>query len=158
MDKCNPENAGAKQDGSVGSQWRPGHSGNAKGKPKGCKHKATRFAEALIGGEAEAIIRKVVEGALAGDTACLRLCLERLAPPVKELPLTIDLPPIESAKDAVCALSAVIQSVGMGGLIPSEGTALAGLIESMRRVLETQTLEERVAALELSIGGKHGKS
>ena len=155
MVNCSPDNSGANQGGSVAGQWQPGRSGNAKGKPKGCKHKATRFAEALIAGEADAIIRKVVEGALAGDAACLRMCLDRLAPPVKELPVNIELPPIANAGDAVSALSVVIQSVANGGLIPSEGAALAGLVESMRRVLETQSLEDRVAALESSIGRKN---
>jgi len=156
MDNTSRENAASRTGDLKARQWKPGQSGNPKGKPKGCKHKATRFAEALIVGETEAIIRKVVEGALAGDTACLRLCLERLAPPVKELPLDIALPPISSVGDAIQALSVVIQCVAAGDIIPSEGSAMAGLIESMRRVLETQSLEQRVAALESTIGGKNG--
>ena len=40
--------------------------------------KATVAAEALLDGEAEALTRKAVEMALAGDTVALRLCLERI--------------------------------------------------------------------------------
>ena len=116
MGNSRGENTAANSGNLKASKWKPGQSGNPKGKPKGCKHKATRFAEALISGEAEAIVRKAVEGALAGDAACLRLCLDRLAPPVKELPLSIELPPIAGAADAVQALSRVIQSVAKGDI------------------------------------------
>jgi hypothetical protein len=35
-------------------------------------------AEALLDGEAEALTRKAIEMAMAGDTTALRLCLERI--------------------------------------------------------------------------------
>jgi hypothetical protein len=37
-------------------------------------------AEALLEGEAEALTRKAVDMALAGDAAALRLCLEGIVP------------------------------------------------------------------------------
>ena len=55
------------------------------GKPRGARHKATQAALALIDGEGEALTRKAIDMALAGDTVALRLCLERLAPPRKEV-------------------------------------------------------------------------
>ena len=50
------------------------------GKPKGARHRATLAVAALLDGEAEALTRKAVDMALAGDRAAMRLCLERLAP------------------------------------------------------------------------------
>jgi hypothetical protein len=47
-------------------------------------------AEALLDGEAEALTRKAVELALAGDTVALRLCLERLLPPRRSRRVTFD--------------------------------------------------------------------
>ena len=60
-----PENTGAKQ----GGRFQKGRSGNPAGKPKGARHRATLAAEALLDGEAEALTRKAIELALAGDRA-----------------------------------------------------------------------------------------
>jgi hypothetical protein len=48
--------------------------------------RATRAVEAPLDGEAEALTRKAVALALDGDTVALRLCLERIAPPLKDAP------------------------------------------------------------------------
>ena len=132
--------------------WKPGQSGNPKGKPKGCRHKATRLAEALIGEESEKLIRTIIEKALAGDSICLRLCLERIAPPVKERPISIELPPIQSMYDSVTAMGAILDHVASGELTPGEGVAIAGMVETFRRVVETQELEKRINLLEQKAG------
>jgi len=67
-------------------QFKPGQSGNPRGKPKGARHKATLAALELLDGEAEALTRKAVDLALEGDTTALRLCLERIAPPARMRP------------------------------------------------------------------------
>ena len=83
---------GRNADGTFG----PGNPG----KPKGTRHKATQAALTLLDGEAEGLTRKAVEVALDGDTTALRLCLERIAPPRKDAPVTFDLPSMQSAADA----------------------------------------------------------
>lgn len=60
-----------------------GYSGNPRGKLPGTLHKTTRLAKALLEGEAENLVRKCIELALAGDVTALRLCLERLIPKVE---------------------------------------------------------------------------
>jgi hypothetical protein len=62
--------------------FRKGRSGNPKGRPAGARNKATQSAELLLDGEAEALTRRAVELALAGDGMALRLCLERIIPPI----------------------------------------------------------------------------
>jgi hypothetical protein len=64
------ENAAPKQ---RGRPFRPGASGNPRGRPNGARNRATVTAEALLDGEAEAISRKLIEKALEGDTTALRL-------------------------------------------------------------------------------------
>ncbi|TQM94551.1 hypothetical protein [Roseinatronobacter monicus] len=118
------------------------------GKPKGTRHKATRAALALLDGEAEALTRKAVELALDGDGAALRLCLERIAPPRRDAPVTFDLPLMQSADDAAKAAGAVLDAVASGDLTPQEGAHIMALVETFRRTLETTELEARVAALE----------
>lgn len=58
------------------------------GRPKGSRSKSTLFMEALLQGEAEGIIRKTIEMALAGDVQCLRMCMDRLIPPKKQVEVT----------------------------------------------------------------------
>jgi hypothetical protein len=64
--------------------FKPGKSGNPSGKPKGARNKTTLAMEALLDGEAEAITRKAIEMAKAGDTTAMRLVMERLMAPRKD--------------------------------------------------------------------------
>ena len=118
------------------------------GRPKGCRHKTTLAIEAILEGEAEALPRKAVELAKAGDTTALRLCLERLAPPRKDRPVHLALPPLERTEDTKAATAALLQAVAAGELTPSEGETLAKLIETHRRGVELVDLETRLTRLE----------
>jgi hypothetical protein len=71
-------------------------------------------AETLLDGEAEALTRKAVEMALSGDTTAMRLCLERIAPPRKDRPVTFALPKLETAADAITACAALVEAVASG--------------------------------------------
>ena len=51
-----------------GKPFKPGVSGNPKGRPRGSRSKATVLAQELLDGEAEGLARKVIELALAGDS------------------------------------------------------------------------------------------
>jgi hypothetical protein len=141
-----PANADVKQ--VRPGQFQPGKSGNPAGKAKGCLHRATRAAMALLDGEAEALTRIAVERALAGDMVALRLCLERIAPPRKDHPISIELPPINRAEDVVVAMAAVTTALAAGELTPTEASSVAAILESNRRALETEDLDRRLSALE----------
>jgi len=129
-------------------QFKPGQSGNPKGRTKGARHRATLAALALLDGEAEALTRKAVDLALEGDTVALRLCLERIAPPRKDAPVSFALPEMKTAADALTAINHIVQAVAKGKLTPGEATSLAGLIEAFRKVAETDHLEQRITMLE----------
>ncbi|MFT7594636.1 MAG: hypothetical protein ACI8R4_001958 [Paracoccaceae bacterium] len=85
---------------------------------------------------------------LGGDTTALRLCLERIAPPRKDVPISFELPVIEDAQSAAEVAPAVLSAVAQGEITPLEGATVMGLIESYRRVLETTELERRLQELE----------
>jgi hypothetical protein len=121
--------------------------GNA-GKPRGTRHKATQAVLRLLEGEGEALTRRAIEMALRGDSVALRLCLDRIAPPRKDSPVTFPLPRMTSAHDAAQTAAAVLQAVSEGDLTPTEGAQVMGLVDSFRRTLEVSELEARVAALE----------
>ena len=102
----------------------------------------------LLEGEAEALTQRAVEMALAGDTTALRLCLERLAPPRKDAPVSFPLPQMSTARDAVAAAGATLQAVCEGEITPSEGAQVMALVDSFRRALEVSEFEARLMALE----------
>jgi len=135
-----------------GRPWPKGVSGNPAGCKTGSRHKATIAAQALLDGESEALTRKCVELALDGDMAALRLCLERIVPPRKDSPIRVELPPMESPADLPAAMSSILDAVAAGELTPSEAAALAGLVETHRRALETSELEQRITELEKTKG------
>jgi hypothetical protein len=94
-----------------------GRSGNPAGWPAEARNRKTLAEEILLDGEAEALTRKMLELALAGDpwtfspeagpVGALRLCLERTLPPCRERAAKFALPPIESAADIAAAMTAV---------------------------------------------------
>ena len=118
------------------------------GRPMGARHVATRAVEVLLEGQGESLTQKAIDLALEGDTTALRLCLERIAPPRKDSPVSFDLPAIESAAQASEAAQAVLQAVSGGEITPLEGAAVMTLVEQYRRTLETTEIEARIVALE----------
>ena len=105
-------------------------------------------AEALLDGEVDALTRKAIELAAAGDTTALRLCMERILPARKDRPVSFQMPAIETAADAGKASSALLQAVADGDLTPSEASELGKLIESYVRALEATEFEARLSKLE----------
>jgi hypothetical protein len=122
-------------------------TGNS-GRPKGARNRATQAVLALLEGEGEALTRKAIEMALAGDGVALRLCLDRIAPPRKDSPVTFPLHRMATAHDAAQAAGAVLEAVADGELTPVEGAQVMGLVDIYRRTLEVTELEARIAALE----------
>lgn len=139
------ENTAKKQRGKPFSK---GKGGNPNGRPRGSRNRVTLAVEALLEGEAEALTRKAIEKALGGDMVALRLCLDRIAPAKKDAHVTFALPAMKTAADAAKAAGAILKAVAAGGLTPSEGTAIAGLVDTYRRALEIHEIESRIAALE----------
>ena len=101
-----------------------------------------------MGEQTEQLTQKAVDLALEGDTGALRICMERIAPPRKDVPVQFDLPPMKSAKDAAGAAQGVLNAVSEGEITPMEGAAVMALVEQYRRTLETSELEKRIEALE----------
>jgi hypothetical protein len=118
------------------------------GKPKGARHRVTVAMEGLLEGQHVALTEKAIAMALAGDTTALRLCLDRLAPPRRDAPVSVALPPVKTAQDAVAASTAVLGAVASGEVSPDEGARLMGLLTAHKQILEVGDLEVRIAALE----------
>jgi hypothetical protein len=128
--------------------WKPGQSGNPRGKPTGTRNKATMAVLALMETGAEEITRAVIDAARSGDLSAARLVLERLAPPMRERPIFIDLPDTATGAGINQAQQTILEAVGAGELLPGEGQVLAGIVEARRKAIETLELERRIAVLE----------
>jgi hypothetical protein len=133
---------------ATAGSWRPGQSGNPAGKKPGTRHHATRLVMELMEGGIKDITKKVIEAAKGGDLVAARLVLDRLAPPMRERSIELDLPDTGTANGIAEAQQTVLEAVGQGELTPGEGQVLAGILEARRKALETEELERRIAALE----------
>jgi hypothetical protein len=133
------------------TRGRPFEAGNP-GKPKGARHRVTVLAEKLMADDAEGVVRKVIEAAMAGDMTAARLILDRIAPPRRGRTVTIALPDVTGSGGVTAALAAVITAMGEGTLSPDEAAAAAAVIEVQRRAIETAEFEARLRAIEERIG------
>src|ERR687897_1987889 len=122
-----------------GGRFKPGNPG----RPPGSRNKTTRAIDALFDGEAEALTRKAIELAKAGDLVALRLCLDRICPPRKDRPVSFALPELSTAADAKLAASALVKAVADGELTPGEASELGRLLDAFTRVLDAAEFEAR---------------
>jgi Family of unknown function (DUF5681) len=130
-----------------GRPFEKGRSGNPGGRRLGSQNKATLAAAALLAGESEALTRKAVEMALAGDPTAMRLCMERVLPPCRERTVNFSLPPIEpagtgetcgpSAHDVSLAMNAVTLALARGEITPGKAEKIAGVVDTFVRAIET---------------------
>jgi hypothetical protein len=130
-----------------GRPFEKGRSGNPGGRRRGSRNKATLAAAALLAGEAQALTRKAVEMALAGDPSAMRLCMERVLPPCRERTVKFSLPLTEdahmgetcgpSARDISRAMDAVTAALARGEITPGEAERIAGVVDTFVRAIET---------------------
>ena len=58
---------------------------------------------------------------------------------------------METPQDVLGAIATVVGAVSRGTIAPSEGQALASLIETQRKAIEIVELERRLAAVEQAV-------
>lgn len=129
--------------------FKPGQSGNPRGKPKGTRNKATLAVLALLESGAEEITRAIIAAARGGDMTAARMVLDRLAPPARER--MVELPELPDTKDVqgvADAQAAILHAVAAGELTPGEASTLSGIVEARRKAIETAELEQRITKLE----------
>jgi hypothetical protein len=136
-----PRSPGAKTRG------RPFQPGNPGRKP-GSRNRVTEMAEQLMADDAAGIVRAVIAAAQGGDMTAAKLVLDRIAPVRKGRPVGIALPPVQTAADVAIAVGTVVEAVSGGSLTPEEGQMFSSILEGRRKALETEELEQRIAALE----------
>lgn len=88
--------------------WKPGESGNPRGKPAGTRNKATLAVLVLMESGAKEITEAVVAAAKNGDLTAARMILDRLAPPAKERPVSLSLPDTSTAEGVSAAQQTIV--------------------------------------------------
>jgi hypothetical protein len=144
-----PETTGEKQ----GPRWRSGQSGNPAGRPKGARHAALLALDAIGAKAGNDIMEAVVAAAKGGDMRAADILLRRLWPERKGRPVMLELPAMTVAADLPAVLGAIAGAVATGDLTPDEGQALAAVVETHRRAIETADLERRLSLLEAAREG-----
>lgn len=140
-----PENTDGKQ---IPGRFKPGKSGNPKGKPKGSRNTALQAMDRIGEESAQDLIRSVVTKALEGDMAAARVVLDRAWPIRKGRLLTFTMPPVENAGDIARGIAGILQAVANGLLTAEEGQSICAILETQRKALELGEIEERLTLLE----------
>jgi hypothetical protein len=92
--------------------------------------------------------------ALSGDTAAMRLCLDRIMPARKDRIVSFALPKLATAADAVDATAALVKAVASGELTPSEAAELSKLVEAFTRAVDLHEIQQRLKKLEAAQEGR----
>ena len=132
----------------MSTKFKAGQSGNPKGRPKGALGKATRWRQALEP-HGDDLFKVAVDHALSGDMQALKLCLERISPPVKpnSEPVTFDL----SGETLSDKAESVLQAIADGVIDVDSGRKLIGAISDLGKIIEVDSILERLEALEAGV-------
>lgn len=124
--------------------FKPGQSGNPNGRPRGTGAAARIRSD--IAEHVPGIIAKLAEQALDGDTTAARLLLERACPAIRPVDPAdaLELQGQTLTEQGRSALAALAN----GEIATSQFAQILTALASLAKLVETDELERRIAALE----------
>ncbi|MCL2123878.1 MAG: DUF5681 domain-containing protein [Desulfovibrionaceae bacterium] len=133
------------------TKFKPGHSGNPSGRPRGSiNRQLVALREA-----AEKVLPLVVDKALAGDADAQKLILDRALPRVKPMsPAEAFNLPEGGLLDQV---QAVLRQVADGELSPTTAAEVVSMVATAAKVEEIDQLRNEVNSLKRTLGGRKTK-
>jgi hypothetical protein len=125
--------------------WKPGQSGNPKGRPPGVGEVGK--LRAAIGERVPEIVAAMLTKALEGDVGAARLLLERAIAPLKgvEQAVTLQLP---NDGTLTAKASAVLSAAAAGELAPGQAAQLITALGTLAKITEIDQLAARITLLE----------
>lgn len=126
-----------------GRPFQKGQSGNPAGRPVGSRNKATLLCQRLLDEQAEKIVEKIIHAAVVeGDIGALKLCLERLVPPVKGKPVAFALPQTQDGSiDVPGAVESLLREVANGSMTPDEAGGVAKILDTVIRARQGDAVD-----------------
>jgi hypothetical protein len=104
-------------------------SANLAGRAPGARNQATLALEAMFDAQAEALVHGIIDRAVGGHPAAMRLCLARALPVGRGRPLPIRLPPVENPEDMRKAIADIDAAFAAGTITIREAAALLGALD-----------------------------
>ncbi len=133
----------------AGHGWKPGQSGNPKGRAPGSGQ--VQMLRAALGEHLDEVLEVVVAQAQAGDMQACRLILDRVLPALRpaEQPVALEMP-----KDGTLTqqAQAVLTAAADGSLGPGQAAQLVSAIAAVGKVAELDEMNRRIEALEAKYG------
>ena len=129
-------------------KWKPGVSGNPKGKTPGSGE--LQKLRATLAADVPGILAGLVTAAKAGDTQAARLILERILPPVKAIEQAVKLQ-LPNDGTLTAKASAVLSAAAAGELAPGQAAQLIAALGTLAKISEVDELVARITALEVRL-------
>lgn len=127
------------------AKYKAGQSGNPAGRPPGRPDKRHALRK-LLEPHAPILVEKAIALALDGDAVALRMCLDRLIPPLRaaSLPVALELGGGTLSERG----EAIMTQVNAGEVSPEQAHSLLGALASLAAIRAADEIERRVRALE----------
>lgn len=126
-------------------RWKPGQSGNPKGKKPGTLGIASKLRQMI---DVQAIIAKLSEAAAKGNTRAAELLLDRALPTLRPVAEAVELPGLKDAATLTAKAERIVELAAEGHVSPDVATALLGAIGTLAKTIEIDELMRRIEALE----------
>ena len=126
-------------------RWKPGESGNPKGRTPGTGEVAA--IRAAIADRVPELLAAMMTKALEGDVGAARLLLERAIAPLKgiEQAVTLQLP---NDGTLTAKATAVLSAAAAGDLAPGQAAQLIAALGTLAKIHEVDELAARIGKLE----------
>jgi hypothetical protein len=125
--------------------FRPGQSGNPKGRPQGSRNKATIAALAALEGDLQAITEKLLDAAKDGQPWAVKMVIDRLIPPARDLPVSFKL---GRDGDLKAVMENILGDTARGKLTPSEALTVSQVVATLGLAQALEDLEAKVIKLQ----------
>ena len=129
-------------------KWKPGVSGNPKGKTPGSGE--LQKLRATLAADVPGILAGLVTAAKGGDVQAARLILERILPPVKAIEQAVELQ-LPNEGTLTAKASAVLSAAAAGELAPGQAAQLIAALGTLAKISEVDELAARITALEVKL-------
>ena len=137
------------------TRGRPFEAGNKfGGRPKGSRNRPKSGDELLNKFEPHLMSECIRRALKEGDRTALRLCVERINPTRRGVPLLFRLPTIRSAQDAERAAEKVAQALQRGQCTPPEAIEVMRFLQAQAQLLQDLQMESRLERLEQRMRGQ----